>query len=477
MCIAMANDEREAPDDSDFDSDYSLIDRENDDEDEFSYDSSYFSEEHSLFEDEWCNFSWPMDSEDSMELVCYQNGVQEMKLMARRDGAGKVIDIERERSPIEGAGKVIGDSLVLRKIDITIPFSANVGIDELFQGMSRNRSIELIQLRSSVVEPESDIFQALIPFFENNQNLRCIELYRARSWTLNSLASALSKCKNSSRLDRISIINPKVSDKSMAAFFDSLNNNAIHSVSELCLEMVTLGTMAGEALAKLLNNNSASYMNSLFVNLGNVEDDLCLGKALAVNTALKVLHIDVKYECISLECWHELSTFFSNPKSALETLTLEKIDNDDVFYLGEALAYNMTVTNLYIDNSFSNQTIGCDGWQGFSKCLRNPQSALRNLFITCHMDNHGIYEIVRAVKENSCLERLDISLNNSVVVERRVWRSLGRLLCDKRSIDHTFSSNHSLCRLSMGGCGSEEYDSDFVSIPHDTIVPRYIWNG
>ena len=28
----------------------------------------------------------------------------------------------------------------------------------------------------------------------------------------------------------------------------------------------------------------------------------------------------------------------------------------------------------------------------------------------------------------------------------------------------------------MGRCGSasEEYDSDFVSIPHDTIVPRYI---
>ena len=193
MCIAIANDEREAPDDSDIDIDYSLIDRENDDEDEFSYDSSYFSEENSLFEDEWCNFRWPMDSRESMELVCYHYGVQEMKLMARSpiDGADGVKLMERERSPIEGAGKVIGDSLVLRKIDITIPISGYMGIDELFQGMSRNRSIELIQLRTSFSEPESDIFQALIPFFENNQNLRCIELYRARSWTLNSLIGAV----------------------------------------------------------------------------------------------------------------------------------------------------------------------------------------------------------------------------------------------------------------------------------------------
>jgi hypothetical protein len=160
--------------------------------------------------------------------------------------------------PIEKAGKAIGDSLMLKEVYINLSQCiCDDVLVELFQGMTRNHSIELLKLRLNLYEPELDMFQGLVPFFECNVNLRCIELYQyhTKSWTLNSsLSLALSRCNNS-QLKCINLINPKVSDKSIAVFFASLIN--VHSVSELCLEKMHLGMMGGEALANLFTNSAS----------------------------------------------------------------------------------------------------------------------------------------------------------------------------------------------------------------------------
>jgi hypothetical protein len=114
----------------------------------------------------------------SLYLECYNDGVRDVHLMG---------------CPIEKAGKAIGDSLMLKEVYINLSQCiCNDVLVELFQGMTRNRSIELLKLWLNLYEPEPDMFQGLVPFFECNVNLRCIELYRAKSWTLNSLSLALS---------------------------------------------------------------------------------------------------------------------------------------------------------------------------------------------------------------------------------------------------------------------------------------------
>ncbi len=181
--------------------------------------SSYFSEGDGDNID-GCRFSYSFSdwrhSVATMRIECYDYGIREVKISESSK--------KEERCPIEEAGKAIGDSLELKEIDITLSHSGyDDPVIEIFQGMSRNRSIELVKLRSDVVfEPKIDVFQVLIPFFEHNDNLRCMELYRARSWTLKHLPAALSACKNS-QLQRINMINIKASDKIIVSFFGSLS--------------------------------------------------------------------------------------------------------------------------------------------------------------------------------------------------------------------------------------------------------------
>ena len=243
------NEEEEGPSDSNSVIDYfSMTPSDDDKEDEFSYAN-----------ESTCHFMWRVDAgghyslesrkKASLHLECYNDNVRELEMESL------------EECLIVEAGKKIGDSLVLKKVYINLSQCRRDDVlAELFQGMAHNRSIELLKLRLNLYEPEPDMFQGLIPFFEYNVNLRCIELYRAKSWTLNSLSLALSQCNNS-QLKRINLINPRVSDKSMSEFFASLIN--VHSVSELCLEWMHLGKMGGEALANLFTN-PASNIQSLY---------------------------------------------------------------------------------------------------------------------------------------------------------------------------------------------------------------------
>ena len=120
-------------------------DSENDDSSERSLSSGeqYFPEESTLI------------------LDCGGTGVREVK----NNYAGP---------PMKSPGKAIGDSHVLRKLEIILSLSDEggkyIGVDELFHGISRNRSIERLGIKTNdAIEPKPDIFQALIPFFEHNK--------------------------------------------------------------------------------------------------------------------------------------------------------------------------------------------------------------------------------------------------------------------------------------------------------------------
>jgi len=92
------------------------------------------------------------------------------------------------------------------------------------------------------------------------------------------------------------------------------------------------------------------------------------------------------------------------------------------------------------------------------------------------MDNNGIREIVKGLKRDSCLDKLHIELANSIVLIMRVWTALGRVLWDRRRINRTFFSNHTLCGWLVDRCdhAAEEYDPGFDEISHNLSLPKYI---
>jgi hypothetical protein len=345
-------------------------DSENDDSSERSLSSGeqYFPEESTLI------------------LDCGGTGVREVK----NNYAGP---------PMKSPGKAIGDSHVLRKLEIILSLSDEggkyIGVDELFHGISRNRSIERLVLKTNdAIEPKPDIFQALIPFFEHNDKLGCFDLQCSRSWALNSLALALSACKNTP-LKRINLTNTEASDETFARLFGSLSN--IHSLTELCIKETRLGRLGGEGLGHLLQH-SDSNLHRLEIYSAQLDDErlVCLGNALAVNKKLKYLDLDME------------------------------------------------------------DSISVKSWQAFSQCLRNPYSALETLKFRDNNDDDDVMSeivaaIVRALEGNSTLKTLDIGhdCGGGPFIKEWVWELFDRVLCDKTSIAATYSSNHILQEVNI----------------------------
>ena len=328
--------------------------------------------------------------------------------------------------PMKSPGKAIGDSLVLRKLEINLSLSDEVGryigVDELFHGISRNRSIERLVLKTNdAIEPKLDIFQALIPFFEHNDKLSCIDLEGPRSWALKSLALALPACKNTP-LKRIDLTNTEASDEILSRFLISLST--VHSLTELCIKNTHLREVGGDGLTHLLQH-SESNLQRLEIYSAQLDDErlVCLGNALAVNKTLKYLDL------------------------------------------------NMDVS------------ISMEGWKGFSQCLKNPYSALETLRI---QDYNGAYDddrddddhdhddeasemvaaIVRALEGNSTLKTLDIGYDDYETSMRLwVWEVFDQVLCDRTSIAGTHSSNHTLQEVMIYGlfrvCEEDYEDDDY----------------
>lgn len=80
------------------------------------------------------------------------------------------------RDWISGAGIAIGNSQVLRRIEINVRGNNSRWLDELFQGLSRNQSITQFQAHSMNSDnAQLHNFPILAPFFECNSNLCIIQ--------------------------------------------------------------------------------------------------------------------------------------------------------------------------------------------------------------------------------------------------------------------------------------------------------------
>ena len=376
---------------------------------------------------------------------------------------------------IEGAGRVIGESQILRDLEIDYDIICDDNgdplnidepwLEELCRGLSRNRSIELLRLRMNWKESQADIFRTIAPLFENNDKFRYLEIYRAQPRTIESLSLILSECK-SSHLEHICLTKSAVPESGAAMFIKSLNR--LHNLLDLRLEQFLLQKTGTEALADLLNNPTSKLqeLQLKYTRLGNDEAGLiCLRKALAMNTTLRNLSLFFGDDDTSLEVWQGITECLTNPNAKLEELVLSSNDIADaeMISLGDALADNQTLKILDMAG-FKSDSITSEGWQGLSNCLTNPKSALEEVYIRyCTIDEEGIESIIVALDGNTRLKELTITSDHDIDEDNRTWwYLLDTILCDKTSINRTFSSNHTLEDI--------EIASDHV----DDLYPEHI---
>ena len=335
------------------------------------------------------------------------------------------------------AGRTLGDALGISRCLIKLGIDAFPtsphSLRELFEGLARNRSIHhlfLFQLDVTQV----DVFAIMLPFFEHNHNLRCIEiLWSDMSRRTASFITALSKCK---RLERVVLHhNDYGHDGQVAIVIKSLRDNH-PNILELSLggEIQNSGNVA---LASLVSH-SASNLLSLQLASCNINDAslAVLSKSLAKSKCIKKINVFSNGEDEITEIgWKSFSAALSSPTCPLEIISLDstRISDEGVISVGNLLTVNVTVKHLNLTGS---DLITSEGWQRFARCLSNPNIALEELDVgRCHnidgevevgLDDEGAIAIGESLAMNTTLKKLDMSHNFNVTSDG--WIQFFRVL-------------------------------------------------
>lgn len=86
------------------------------------------------------------------------------------------------RDWIQGAGRIIGNTKRLKEIDLWLDSrSGYTWIHELCEGLSRNRTIERLDLHTGDDDDNMDCIISLTPFFVHNDKLRCLTVSKLSS--------------------------------------------------------------------------------------------------------------------------------------------------------------------------------------------------------------------------------------------------------------------------------------------------------
>ena len=375
---------------------------------------------------------------------------------------------------IDGAGLAIGRSKVLRTLIVIFDSQIN-SLYGLWSCLARNESINDFSL---IFENDFfvNVFHRLGPFFQYNCNLRSITVINEceSSSSIRPLARVLQKC-NTDRLESVHIYwNYTYDDEDVAQLFESLNDKP--SLKDLSFGRIDLLILGCRALAALMRNHSTN-IQSLSISECFVADTgmniIC--NAITKNNTLQRLYLeDVDTRPTSSMGSFSLASVLFHPLSTLTSMGLYKvgIDDEGLISLGEALTVNKTLKSLELAN---NDSITLVGWQGFARCLSNPNSSLKELHLqNCNIDDAKAGVIFSSLRENSTLEALylfdnddigrdglvaffEVLLMSTTTVIGELWLPdsvpfgqikddeydiLIRALCDTSSIAATYSSNH-----------------------------------
>ena len=196
-----------------------------------------------------------------------------------------------------------------------------------------------------------------------------------------------------------------------------------------------------------------TVLRELMLNRCNINDDgvVALAMALAKNKSLKILNLSDNRSISSSGWVHCLNCLMNS--SVLEDLDLSSnnIDDTGAILLARLLGHSDTIRSLDVRKCNNITTIG---WLPIADSLRSSKVDSIGIGGTRGAaDRQGIIDtndfIIRfaeALTCNTSLESLDFEFSIS-----NIGRSaLANALCDRSSIDNTFTSNHTLSYFSSG---------------------------
>ncbi len=319
-------------------------------------------------------------------------------------------------------GNAVGDSQRLRKLEIR-DFGEAMEEEEdegevvdpwlfdFFSGLARNRSIEHL----AIVEyhREWNPIDIISPFFMHNRNLRCIEIHSCDlSVHFPSFLLALSACEKN-QLEQILLYDNNLVGKQVTSIIKVLRGQ--HNLREIHLCGNQIFRSGCIELSRLLQHpHSKIHLleigdDAIGRQFINDESITIVTSALVVNSTIKVL--DVSGKNVTSTGWRIFSSVICSPMCSLESLTLHGNDLDDesITIIGDSLEKSKTLKSL---NLCCNSSITSAGWQGFTKCLRNPACALRELNVgMCSIGDAEANDIAGALAVNTSVRNLNMQSN------------------------------------------------------------------
>ena len=336
------------------------------------------------------------------------------------------------------------------------------------RALASNRSIESFEIdeRSCLVnEYGAAMFNILAPFFEHNSNLRCIDISGSMisgdclgNANTHSLASALSKCTNSSLSDvSISGLEEAVDEMRMGELISALNNQ-YHNIVNLSLGHVQLGVEACTALEGILKSPN-SRLKKLYLShsIRSNEGAASIARGLAANDSVTVIEIRDTDESVTASGW---LSFFSILQDADAALSYEKftfcgnrdhpstIEDGALTAMVEALGRCSKLTCLRLDYLPSISSIG---WQSLSALLEHPDSVLKNLYVcvTPNLNDEVAIDWSKALAKNTSLKTIHTTVGHSIT--SLGWKAFKTALCNPSSLSAIYESNHTLEGIGIGG--------------------------
>lgn len=332
-------------------------------------------------------------------------------------------------------GKAIGANTRLKKLEVIVNGVSFRSRDPLWKGIARNRSIEHVRFEVC----DFDDFGVFTPFFKQNNNLRCVQLMWCEiDLNSSSVISALSHCKNLTRLD----ISPRrYSRGTNEKLIESLNEH--HNLLELHISAEELMGVEYLALAKLMKNPATKiYQLGMSTSLNEKESIKEFCHAL-VDESSSVRHLSLGVPAKSKVGWHELSTVLSNPNCKLEKLDISGsycTTEGAVVLLLKGLVSNKSLKSMILDaQDFTKAEL----WADLSVSLRTHDSLLEELSLgDCKINDEGMAAIFGTLAGNKVMKKLNLKRISSM--SPLGWSDSFSLLknagCNFRDVD--LSSNN-----------------------------------
>jgi hypothetical protein len=282
-------------------------------------------------------------------------------------------------------GYFIGRSEVLEKLHIYCYFPEG-GEDGFYEGMSQNRSIKTLEIRSVGVEGwiiNAGSWIILGSFFENNRNLSNVDVGCGLDHdSAQNLASALGRMHQNS-LKHLSVENTEIGDEGITDIV-----TALRLQSQLkCLQLYS-NDIGRDGCIALVNTLSrwphSNKLEALHLDYNVVNDEglHALVSGLMNCCSLKQLELDGN-QSITTAGLRSISPLFQSESHSLEKLSLYGINfgDDGAIALAEGLRGNKSLTEL----SFHVETAGITavGWSAFSRLLCDT-STINSTYLSNH---------------------------------------------------------------------------------------------